>query len=284
MYHEYTQDELRSFCKQNIENLEIWARNLIHEKLTTKYGSNYIQYKTPEQKFLIKKEIRQHVDSMQKKDPDRYKRGVDALYIDHIIYFLCHDKFYNSLFKEALDEIYPDGREEVRTMLTRLIPIRNLLSHSNPISMHQVERAICYSHDFIEGLKNYYSKKGKERMWNVPRIIKIKDSFGNVFNNFKDESTCVVHINQLMHVGDSYSLEIEIDPTFSKKDYTIEWKYKNKVINNDKENFHIKFSNADVSENNSIDCEIIQNKEWHKYTYHDFRVLIFFTVLPPIDQ
>ena len=142
---------------------------------------------------------------------------MDTLFIDDIIYILCHSTLYKSLFKEALDEIYPDGCSEVRTILSRLVPIRNSLSHSNPISIHQVERVLCYTHDFIEGLKIYYTKKGKEKMWNVPSIIKVKDSLGNVFENLNnDKHTIVLEVNQQLYCGDSYSVEVEIDPSFSK--------------------------------------------------------------------
>ena len=285
MYHEYSQDELRSYCRQNIENLEIWARNFIHEKMTAAYGKDYINYKTSDEAYLIKKEIRDHVARMKAKEPQRYNRDVDTLFIDHIIYLLCHDKLYKSLFKEALDGVYPDGKEEVRTILTRLVPIRNNLSHSNPISMHQVERAICYSHDFIEGLKAYYKSKGKEKMWNVPNIIRIKDSLGNVFDKFKDKAICVVNVDQPMNVGDSYSLEIEVDPSFDKRDYRVVWQYGNQRLSNitNKHQFCITFTNGDVGESNCLICKIIQNKDWHKYRLWDFCVYIYFSVLPPKD-
>ena len=100
MYHDYTQEELRTFCRQNIENFEIWARNLIHEKMSANYGPDYINYKVSDENFLIKREIREHVLGMLKKEPSRYNRAVDTLYVDHIIYFLCHDKLYPTLFKE----------------------------------------------------------------------------------------------------------------------------------------------------------------------------------------
>lgn len=283
MFYQYTQEELRAFCRKNIENFEIWARNIIHEKMIANYGSDYINYKVSDENFLIKREIREHVLKMLKKDISRYPRIVDTLFVDHIIYFFCHDKFYSTLFKEALGEIYPDGREEIRTLLSRLIPIRNALSHSNPISIHQAERAICYTHDFIEGIKSYYKKKGEEKMWNVPSIIKIKDSLGNIFTTFQDNATCVVYVPQTMNVGDSYSLEIEIDPTFNDEDYNITWEYNHKknIELNNKTKFNITFAISDVAKEYPIICTITQNKEWHKYYLWDFRVLICLTVLPP---
>lgn len=283
MYFNYTQEELRSYCRQNIENFEIWARNIIHEKMSANYGSDYINYKVSDENYLVKKEIREHVSKMLKKDPSRYPRIVDTLFVDHIIYFLCHNQLYPTLFKEVLDEIYPDGREEARTFLSRLIPIRNPLSHSNPISMHQAEQAICYTHDFIEGVKSYYKKKGEEKMWNVPSIIKIKDSLGNVFENFTSNNDPeVIRIPQNLNCGETYSIEVDVDPSFSSSEYDIVWEFDHfkKDFKNNKK-ISITFTPKDVGELFAINCEIISKKEWHKYNLYDFRALICLTVLPP---
>lgn len=225
MYHEYTQEKLRSYCKSNIETMEIWARRLIHEKMTNQYGENYIDANLNANEKLIKKEIRDHVNNMMRNEPERFSRPVDTLFLDHIIYFLCNKKWYEILFKEALDYAYPQGCEEAREFLSRLIPIRNSLSHSNHISLYQAERAICYSHDFIEGLKQYYKNKGEEKMWNVPRIIRVSDSLGNVYENLIEKRTAGVtqRIPQEMNCGDSYSIDIEIDSAFAQNEYEIFW-------------------------------------------------------------
>ena len=96
-----------------------------------------------------------------------------------IIYLLCTDKFYQLMFKDILIHSYPQGNNEAREFLGRLIPIRNKLSHSNPITIREAEKAICYSNDFIDGVKEYYKKEGKDRMYNVPTIIRIIDSLPN---------------------------------------------------------------------------------------------------------
>ena len=114
MYHEYTQEELRAYCRSCIETLEIWARRLVHEKMVDKYGEKYIEKTFPGGNFLIKKEIRDHISTMRAKNPDRFSRPVDTLFIEQIIYFLCKKEWYDSLFKEALDYAYPQGCDEVR--------------------------------------------------------------------------------------------------------------------------------------------------------------------------
>lgn len=286
MYHEYTQEELRSYCRTNIETLEVWSRRLIHEQMVTEYGNDYIDKKIGDE-FIIKKDIRKHIKSMLEKEPDRFKRPVDTLFIDQIIYFLCNPKWYKKLFKTALDYAYPQGRDEVREFLTRLIPIRNPLSHSNSISMHQVEQAICYSHDFIEGLKQYYKDRGEEQVWNVPRIVRATDSLGNVFNNIDERpfTYAILTVPNELHYGDSYSIEVEIDSSFDKNEYEILWTMNghNTSVFKNKTKFNVIFDVKDVAENTYIRCKIISNKQWHKYGTYDNMIALCFRVLPPMD-
>lgn len=287
MYYDYTQEELRAYSKSCIESLEIWARHLIHQKMVEEYGSDYVNCKDDNGVFIVNKEIREHIEFIMSKEPERVKKPVDALYVDHIIYFLCHPKLYGKLFKEALDYIYPQGKEEAREFLKRLIPIRNPLSHSNAISIRQVEQAICYSHDFVDGLKEYYKDKGEEKMWNVPRVIKITDSCGNVFDNPEDDryGGSNFFIKQLFRPGDNYSVQVVIDPAFETSGYTIEWSVlgKNDVMLENGSKFSIKFSEEDISAMFIINCRIVSKKIWHKYKTHDGEVSILLTILPPIE-
>lgn len=288
MYHDYTQDELRSYCRTSIESLEIWARRLVHEKMTEKYGENYMNMTREDGSSFVKKDIKDHVSKMMSREPDRYKRPVDTLFIDQIIYFLCNQCWYNELFKPALDYAYPQGCSEAREFLNRLVPIRNPLSHSNPITMRQVERAICYSNDFVEGLKAYYKDRGEEQVWNVPRIIKVKDSLGNMFENPTDshgQSSIFVISNEL-RCGDTYSVEIEVDPSFSPYEYDIIWtahKGKKEDDFKNKTKYTVRFSENDVAKIHIIHCEIISKKDWHKYSFHDCEVALHLTVYPPIE-
>ena len=287
MYHDYTQEELRAYSKACIESLEIWARHLIHKKMVEEYGLDYVNCKDNNGQPIIKTEVREHIAYIMRNEPERCKRPVDALYMDHIIYFLCHPNLYSKLFKDALDYIYPQGKEEAREFLKRLIPIRNPLSHSNAISIRQVEQAICYSHDFVDGLKEYFKDKGEERMWNVPRVIKITDSCGNTFDNPEDGryGGSNFFIKQLFRPGDNYSIQVLIDPAFETNRYTIEWsvlgKYNVHFENDSK--FSIKFSEEDISKMFTINCRIISKKTWHKYKTHDGEVSLILTVLPPIE-
>lgn len=287
MYHDYTQEELRSYCRACIESLEIWARRLIHEKMVEKYGDRYIELSLPDGNYLIKKEICDHISRLQKSDPKRFSRPVDCLFIDQIIYFLCKKDWYQSLFKEALDFAYPQGCEEAREFLNQLVPIRNSLSHANHISIRQAEKVICYSHDFIDGLKDYYKYKGKEKMWNVPRIIKITDSLGNTFENptEKNIQCSIFTISPSLYCGDTYSVTVEVDPAFSPSEYDLIWQDAGHKTDEFKNNptYVTKFTPKDVEEVHQIACFIISNKEWHKYKYYDCQVSLLLTVLPPVN-
>ena len=284
MYHEYTQEELRSYCRTNIESLEVWARRLIHEQMVDEYGIDYINKKINEE-FIVKKDIRNHIQSMMEREPNRFIRPVDTLFVDQIVYFLCHPKWYNKLFKTALDYVYPQGKDEVREFFNRLVPIHNSLSHSNPISMHQVEQAICYSHDFTEGLKQYYKNRGEEQVWNVPRIIKITDSFGNIFDNIHDKGQhyTIHNITQTVRCGDTYTAWVEVDSSFLPNEYDIKWRTDKNLSENDN-SFQLtyNFTTQDVSENMYIRCKIISHKEWHKHQSYDSEIVLHFQVLPPI--
>lgn len=284
MYYNYSEEELRAYCRNSIESLEMWARRLIHEKMVEKYGEQYINYQKSDGNCLVKKEIRDQVQSLSKKNPQRILRPVDALFLDHLIYFLCNPEWYKELFKEALDFSYPQGKDEVRTFLKRLIPIRNALSHSNPISVRQAEQAICYSNDFVDSFKLYYKKRGLEKVWNVPRILRVKDSFGNVFEK-PDEGLCL-KVKQPLYCGDTYSVSIEIDASFSPLDYDIIWQNESKTMATFKNStkFVITFTESDINEIHAIRCDVISHKPWHRRGIYDSTVTVHLTVLPPVSE
>lgn len=287
MYYNYSDEQLRAYCRNSIESLEMWARRLIHEKMAEKYGTQYINHQTDDGNFIIKKEIREQVQALSQKEPQRILRPVDALFLDHLVYFLCKQEWYKELFKEALDCGYPEGKDEVRTFLERLIPIRNALSHSNPISVRQAEQAVCYSNDFIDSIKNYYKNRGLEQVWNVPRIIRITDSLGNVFENPQDihGQFSVFVVQQPLHCGDTYSVQIEVDSSFSPTEYDIVWKDKGEETEQARNCTHysVRFMEEDVSQYHYVHCTIISHKKWHKYRYYDCDVSLHLTVLPPLE-
>ncbi len=288
MYYKYTQEELRTFCRQNIEAVEMWGRRLVQEKMVENYGENYIEKCLPNGESLVKKEIREHVSNMRKKEPERFPRPVDALFIDQLIYFLCKKDWYEKYFKKALDYVYPQGNTEAFEFLNRLVPIRNAVSHANPISVRQAEQAICYSQDFVEGLKKYYKARGEEKMFNVPQIIRVSDSLGNVFyvgDKEKNSLGVTFNVPQNLQCGDKYSVEVEVDSSFRKEEYTIKWSMLktdcSQFYNSNK--FVISLEPKNVSQKAFLFCTATQNKEWHKFGDHDSKIALGLTVLPPVE-
>lgn len=286
MYYDCSEEEIRTLCRNSIESLEIWARRLIDEKMTEKYGKNYIDFCLENGTPIIKKEVCNRVKQMQQKEPKRFPRVVDALLLDDIIYILCKPEFYKNLFQDAMKYSYPHGHDEARDFLTRLIPIRNSLSHSNHISMHQAEQAVCYSNDFIESIKIYEKERGKEKVWNIPRIIRITDSLGNTFENPIDKNinSSIFIIEQKLYCGETYSIDVEIDSSFSENEYDIVWKdYTTEIFEfHNKTHFIMKLSEKDVSESHGLSCLIISHEKWHKYKFYDCKVDLLLTILPPV--
>lgn len=277
MYHDYSIEELRAYSRTAIESLELWARRLIDDLMKAEYGENYLHGKLPDGSNIISNERLKMLEKRRQDEPERYLRWVDTLFIDDIRYILCKELFYKQLFKPALDYVYKQGRNEANFYLQALEPIRNNLSHANPISIRQAEKAICYSHDFIDGIQEYYKEKGEERMWNVPTILKMTDSLGNQFVE-KNNS-----INYVFFVGDTYSICAEIDSSFDPAEYDIQWIRRSGYPFKESTNtnrFTISFSDEDVNESLSIRCLVTSKKSWHKYDYCDDEMSVNFSVLP----
>lgn len=286
VFYNFSQEELRSYCRSSIESLEMWARRLIHEELTDTYGKDYITHQMADGSYIIKADIRKRVAEMKASKAKEFVRDIDTLFFEDLTWFFCNEYLYREHFRKSLQVAYPQGKEMLKTFFDRIIPIRNSLSHSNPISIHEAEQAICYSHDFIEGLKSYYKEKGVERVWNVPRIIHISDSFGNDFDNPIDSSR--THSNycipQEIHCGDTYTVYITIDPTFSADDYTIHWKTSTigDTITENSSQLTLTFSERNVSANFWLWCELVSKKSWHKFQSYDCKIGLQFSILPPV--
>lgn len=285
MLYSFTPDEIRSYCRTNIESLEIWARRLIHQKMIQKYGEKYYEGKDDKNNNIVKKEIREHASYLISRNPNRFPRWVDALFIDDLVYLLCHPALYHELFKKALDYMYPQRRDEVNEFLQRIVPVRNALSHSNPISIRQAEQMVCYCKDFIDSIKLFYKNEGEEQVWNVPTIIRAVDSEGKEYICKNNDSTESFSTNLFFQVGDDYKLSIEIDSSFEKGSYSIRWFESNKerVDIIDKSDYMRRFAVKDVNQSFMIQCRIISSKEWHKFGTCDCYKIWFLSVLPPKD-
>lgn len=290
---EVNNEQLRIYCKQALENFEYWTRRLIHEKLSVN-GISYLDYRNPNGDNLIKKCIREDVHERMSKNPGRYSRPVDAFLMNDIISVLCNPTLYQAYFQDALNVAFPEGLEEARTFLNRLIIPRNHLSHANPISIRQAEQILCYTNDVIDSLKDFYLKENSSVEYNVPQIIRITDSFGNerYRDSFIDAKgansvVCLLDNNSSNYLrpGDKFRIDIQIDPTFNKDEYDIVWfiaDFKTEEFNS-KPYLFFEVNNSHVSERLVILCTITSNKTWHKYKNIDDSLVICLKVLPPLD-
>lgn len=290
MYYRYSDEELRTICRNHIENFEKWARIFIHNVLSEKIGDNYFHEKGADGNYRMKKAIVEKADKMMADEPLRFPTPLDTLFVEDIIYILCKPDFYRDYFSPYLHDMYPEGNNEFRTFLKRLIPIRNKLSHTNPFSIREAERCVCYSNDFIDCIKEYYRMAGKDKDFNIPTIIRVNDSLGNEYLIKENEILSFQSIDiiapdskqkKVFYLGEKFSLNLTLDPSFSEDSYTLNWSPKQgiEILDNGKR-VDVTITKDLIGERSSITCKLITTNEWHKYPGYDQQLLITFKALP----
>ena len=289
MVYKLTDDELRNLCKEKLESLEHWLRRLIDETLTAEYG-DYFSPTDSSGNRIIKKEFVDALEDRMSREPDRYKRKIDAVLLDDAIDILCKPNLYK-FFKPALVTAFPEGRDEARTFLKRLVEPRNRLAHANPISQRQAEQVICYSNDVIESMKTYYAEMGKQQEYDVPLIFKLTDSFGNLFHRNQMTSSMSALLKDFTETpqyflmpGDILTVEVEIDLAYDSNEYTTSWTISGdpfQVVSSDtKLTVHI--TEQHVTQRFVLECCIRSKKQWHRLGNRGDDILkLHYKVLPP---
>ncbi len=286
--HTLTEPELRNYCKEYIESLELWLRRIINEILIKSYGQDYYNY-SEDGVNLINKKIKDEIQFRIKDEPERYARPIDACLPESEIKIITNPNLYAKHFREIFKYNSPEGRDELLTFISRLIQPRNKLYHANPISIRESERVICYTNDIIDCIKIYYQENNMNNEFNVPLILKYSDSLGNVlYRNQFTEKTIVGYEgisfaenkSYYLRPGDRISIEVEVDPTFSKDEYTIRW---TPMAEGNEHNtrFIYEITMKDVGQSFTIACHIKSNKEWHRLFEDDDVLVVRFKVLPP---
>ena len=272
-----TERDLRDHCKRAIEALETWMRRLIHQKLSDAYGANYIDATRPSGQRVVNNEIVRRLRARMSSDPDRYPTPIDATLLEDAIALLCNPDLCQH-FQESLMEAFPDGHAEAGTFLRRLIPIRNALYHSNPISVHEAYRVLCYSHDVIQSIKTYYETVNMQQQFNVPQVLRVIDSLGHALSfspaNRNPEGFGMLDYSRderaILHCGDTLSIEAEVDPTFDPSTYQVEWLISN--IGGPRTQgpkFVLPLEERYVSTRLCLVCRVTSNAAWHKLGTHD---------------
>lgn len=285
--------EIRSICKEKIESLEHWLRRLIDDTLTPIYG-DYFSYIDSKGNRLIRGSLTQQVENRRTREPTRYPQKINAVLLEDAIDIICKPELFRQHFRIALEQVFPEGRDEARTFLNRLLVPRNNLAHANAISTRQAEQIICYSNDVIESLKDYYRGLGMQETYNVPLILKVTDSFGNVFTRSQfgpchDGGIMLSFMDKphmFLRPGDTLTIEVEVDPAFDSSSYALTWaSTKNwsttpvvgtKAV--------IPITNKQVGQQFDLQCRLTSNKDWHRmHMGADDFLLLYYKVLPPLE-
>ena len=281
-------------CRHHIDTFESWSRRLIDERFKEKYSNDYFEHEITDGQPLIKSEIKKRIESRVDADPKRFPRKIDAILIEDIEYFFCRDDLYASSFKQVLEPFF-SGKDEIRSVLNRVIQIRNKVSHGGTISHHEAEQCICYTNDFVDVFKAYYQKLGKAKDYNVPVFIRIKDCFGNDIIRNNSQSFWEVYLwgNNDPHVqlrsGDEYKLWVEVDSSFDSSLYKIHWHVQqlsfDRIADGSGNEIRFTVKNNDVSYSPEIIIYLTTTKEWHRFgKFDDYIKILLGKVLPPIED
>lgn len=270
-------------CRHHLETLEVWLRRLIHDKLSKAYGDEYFSHKLGSV-YIFRREIREHAEARRKAQPLQYERLIDALLLEHLVDTVCKRDLFTKHFKEALDTAFPDGNSEARTYFSRLVEIRNPLSHANPISFHQASRVFCYTSDIIESIKSHYRDIGMSEKFNAPSFVAFRDSLGHQASINKTVAS-LDYTETELHPGDEIRMEVEVDDVFADENWSIEWCIAN-IAGGERgksEAFTIKLKPRHVGTKFTIQLILKSGKQWHRHSNHDARLVVSYTVLPPVE-
>ncbi len=289
-----TENELRDMSRHHIDTFENWSRRLIDETFKNNYGNDYFSYMIEPDRPLVRSEIKQRIEQRMNNNPRRFPRKIDATTMEDIEYFFCREDLFNNHFKSILEPFY-SGISEVRQVLNRLIPIRNKLSHGNIISIREAEQCICYTGDFVSVFKQYYSTIGKEKDYNVPVFLRIKDILGN--DIIREDTQCFweLHFDRInapkiqFRSGDYYKLWVEVDSSFDEAFYDIEWMitqdYTTPIAKGTGNTIEFSLTNKNVSYAPEIRIYLTTKRDWHRFrNFDDLIWLHYDRVLPPIED
>lgn len=289
----FSNDEIRSLCKEHIETLEHWLRRLVDQALVPSYR-DYFTYVDSAGNRLVRTALSKDVDDRMQREPERYARKIDAVLLDDLIYLICHPKLFRQHFADPLRYAFPEGAEEARTFLTRLLDPRHRLAHANPISVRQAEQVLCYTGDVIDSIKKHYRETGMQQEFNVPEILRFTDSFGaslhrsqfGVMGGFGRSLDFSKEPTKYVRPGNTLTIEVEVDPSFSESSYMLKWATPSKGSGFETEprnRLTLEISNREVGESFQIVCFIQTLNDWHRWpnSFDDY-LTISYKGLPPL--
>jgi hypothetical protein len=275
---------LRTACRQRIESCELWLRRLLHDQLSRDFGESFMDVAKLNGQHIFNTTMRNRVASLLSGEPERFRRPIDALFLDDLTAIVCKESVFDKYFVHALKDRFPLGAEHVRCTLLRIIPIRNALSHANPIAIRDAERAFCYCSDVIESLIKFYAEVGMSQEYDAPMFTRFSDSLGNVEHIREPRKNLNYLSSGPLRVGDAIRLEVEVDAHYGEDDYAICWTVSN--ISNGESGagkfFSLVLEPRHVNEQFAIQVTLKSRKDWHRMGNIDSYLTINYKVLPPI--
>ncbi|CAE6859673.1 hypothetical protein R75461_08406 [Paraburkholderia nemoris] len=279
-----TPEQTRDIARRRIETLELWLRRFVDDVLTQALGPEYFYTGAHANQQIVKNELRRNASQRRQAEPHRYTRDIDALLLDDLIDLVSKPDLYQSFFEEGFRSAFPLGSVELRSVLKRLLPIRNALSHANPITPHQAERAVCYSDDVIQSLKEFYVSQNRSQEYNAPRLVEFSDSLGN--RKTLSQTRGQIHLvdGPALRPGETLIIDVEADASFPEDEYRIEWSVNN-ISDGEKSTgtrFVLEIDEKHVGDQTMISVMVISNRKWHRHQNFDSLHVVVYKVLPPI--
>lgn len=286
--HGLPESELRDHCKRSLETLEYWLRRFIDLELSAAYGPNYLDASRPSGGRVIRGDMARRLKERSAQEPTRFPRPIDAAFLEDEIDLICNPALYSAHFSAGLRAAFPQGTDEARTFLSRLVQPRNALSHANTISVHDAHRVLCYSQDVINALKEYYKGQNLQQQFNAPLVIRVVDSLGHAVElSPRRDGPAMLDYSRdepsYLRCGDTLSIEVDVDASFDPSGYDIRWLISN--IGGPPQHgpkFSLTLTERYVSTRFCAVCHVISKASWHRFGTHDDQLDIAYRVLPPL--
>jgi hypothetical protein len=282
--------ERRNIARRHFESVELWLRKIIDHIFSYNYGPDYFSHQSSDGTYLIKNEIRKRVYELRKKELTRFTRDIDATTFEQAIQIVTNPNYFKEHFEPVLKIAYPHGAAEAKTFLMELVRIRNKIDHVGCCSARDFEKAVCYSNDLIDSVKAYFTSIRMDRLYNVPKITFFVDSVGNeshMENVPHDFGTRIIDWRTQgkgeLRPGDSLRIEIEVDQSFNREDYTISWYFGRRgVVGDDVDSIFIDIQASDVGTQVECRATVTSKLDWHEFGSCGDSLCVIYRVLPPL--
>ena len=283
MFKDMSIDEINAACRNELNSLELWLRRIIEELLVPEYGNEYWNACDSDGQYQFNTKLR-----------ERLKAGeqLTETYFSDLSHIICRESLYKKYFSKVFQTQPPKNRQQLSGMLTCLDDLRqtyrflkdkrNDLSHARSVTVRDAERIVCYSHDIIDAIKEYYRKMGDKDFFG-PRIVSISDMWGDIPRSSWGCGIVGVNVinrtqKETLYPGDEIRISVIIDPSY-EGDYTVEWKLDNNFfVSIEGQTFTHKIQNSDVNEMYGISCTVISSEESHNHGKYDDKAKLIYRI------